>query len=56
MWDDPGVDWERFALVVVRSAWDYAERVAEFLRWAEGLPAVENPSRCFGSASTRSAT
>jgi glutathione synthase/RimK-type ligase-like ATP-grasp enzyme len=42
-WDDPGVDWERFDLVVVRSAWDYAERWEEFLRWAEGLAAVENP-------------
>jgi len=27
----------------VRSAWDYAERSAEFLRWAERLGAVENP-------------
>jgi glutathione synthase/RimK-type ligase-like ATP-grasp enzyme len=43
VWDGPAVDWERFSLVVVRSAWDYAERWSEFLRWAEGLAAVENP-------------
>jgi glutathione synthase/RimK-type ligase-like ATP-grasp enzyme len=50
VWDDPSVDWGRFELVVVRSAWDYAERWAEFLRWAEGLAAVENPLSvlCFG--------
>jgi glutathione synthase/RimK-type ligase-like ATP-grasp enzyme len=29
--------------VVVRSAWDYAERWREFLRWAEGVPRLENP-------------
>jgi glutathione synthase/RimK-type ligase-like ATP-grasp enzyme len=43
VWDDPGVDWAQFDLVVVRSAWDYAERWQEFLRWAEGLPRIENP-------------
>jgi hypothetical protein len=34
-WDDPGVEWARFDLVVPRSAWDYAERLPEFLDWAE---------------------
>jgi glutathione synthase/RimK-type ligase-like ATP-grasp enzyme len=43
VWDDPEVDWARFDLVVVRSAWDYAERWREFLAWAEGLTRVENP-------------
>jgi glutathione synthase/RimK-type ligase-like ATP-grasp enzyme len=43
VWDDPVVDWDRFELVVVRSAWDYAERWAEFLRWAEARPRIENP-------------
>lgn len=42
-WDDPAVDWERFDLVVVRSAWDYAERWREFLRWTEAVPRIENP-------------
>ncbi len=43
MWDDPAVDWERFRLVVVRSAWDYAERWRDFLSWAERVPRLENP-------------
>jgi hypothetical protein len=34
-WDDPQVDWARFDLVVPRSAWDYAERLPEFLAWAD---------------------
>jgi glutathione synthase/RimK-type ligase-like ATP-grasp enzyme len=42
VWDDPSVDWSQFELVVVRSAWDYAERSADFLRWAEGVPRIEN--------------
>ncbi len=40
---DAEVDWERFELVVVRSAWDYAERRDEFLEWAARLPRVLNP-------------
>jgi glutathione synthase/RimK-type ligase-like ATP-grasp enzyme len=34
-WDDPAVDWPRFACVVIRSAWDYhrkADRYADWLR------------------------
>jgi len=34
-WDDPQVDWSRFDVAVLRSAWDYAERLPEFLAWAE---------------------
>jgi len=34
-WDDPGIDWTRFAAAVLRSAWDYAERRSEFLDWVE---------------------
>ncbi|MFY0406688.1 ATP-grasp domain-containing protein [Solicola sp. PLA-1-18] len=40
VWDDAGVDWSGFDLVVVRSTWDYATRVAEFLAWAEDVEAV----------------
>jgi len=43
VWDDQAVDWERFDLVVVRSAWDYAERWADFLRWSEARSRIENP-------------
>ncbi len=34
-WDDPGVDWGRFDAALLRSAWDYTERIAEFLAWVE---------------------
>src|SRR5436309_2819515 len=40
---DAEVDWARFDLVVVRSAWDYSERRDEFLEWAARLPRVLNP-------------
>lgn len=34
-WDDPEVDWAAFQLALLRSAWDYAERLPEFLAWAD---------------------
>jgi glutathione synthase/RimK-type ligase-like ATP-grasp enzyme len=42
-WDDPAVDWAGFDLVVVRSCWDYAWRLEEFLGWAESVPRLANP-------------
>ncbi|MBS0365760.1 MAG: hypothetical protein JSR67_08070 [Proteobacteria bacterium] len=35
IWDDPDCDWSRFDAALLRSAWDYAERVQEFLAWVE---------------------
>jgi hypothetical protein len=34
-WDDTAVDWSQYALVLLRSAWDYVPRLTEFLAWAE---------------------
>jgi hypothetical protein len=34
VWDDPTVDWHRYARVVVRSTWDYPARRGSFLAWA----------------------
>lgn len=34
-WDDPAVDWSRYDLAVLRSTWDYADRIDEFLGWAD---------------------
>jgi len=42
VWDDDGVDWAHFDLVVVRSTWDYPSRRDAFLSWAESLPRVLN--------------
>ena len=33
-WDAPDVDWSRYDLALLRSTWDYVERVDEFLAWA----------------------
>ncbi|MFH8485886.1 RimK family alpha-L-glutamate ligase [Streptomyces longisporoflavus] len=46
-WDDPRVDWERFDLVVIRSARDHGERLAEFVAWAgrvARLTVLANPA------------
>jgi glutathione synthase/RimK-type ligase-like ATP-grasp enzyme len=45
VWDDAAVDWDAFALVILRSTWDYAERLDEFLGWARSLTRVLNPVR-----------
>lgn len=33
VWDDPGVRWDGYDCVVIRSCWDYHLRAAEFLGW-----------------------
>lgn len=38
-WDDPGVDWAGFDAVLLRSTWDYHQRLPEFLRWCERVAA-----------------
>ncbi|UGS34793.1 ATP-grasp domain-containing protein [Capillimicrobium parvum] len=42
VWTDPAVDWDAFALVVVRSTWDYITRRDAFLAWAHGVPRLAN--------------
>lgn len=39
-WDDSTIDWASYERVVLRSTWDYAERLDEFLRWVEAVDAV----------------
>jgi glutathione synthase/RimK-type ligase-like ATP-grasp enzyme len=43
-WDAHGFDWSVPDLVVIRSTWDYAPRVGEFLEWARGVPRLHNPA------------
>ena len=40
VWDDPQVDWSRFDMTLLRSAWDYTERLPQFLAWVERATAV----------------
>lgn len=45
-WDDASVDWSRFDRVVIRSAWDYPERRADFEAWlatVDGVAELVNP-------------
>lgn len=45
-WDDAAVDWAWFDLALLRSPWDYSERLPEFLAWAARasvLTSVLNP-------------
>jgi hypothetical protein len=44
VWDDPGVDWNAYDLVVIRSAWDYYERRDTFVAWAQGVRRLANPA------------
>jgi glutathione synthase/RimK-type ligase-like ATP-grasp enzyme len=44
VWDDPGVDWALYDLVVVRSAWDYSLRRDQFVSWAQRVPRLLNPA------------
>ena len=39
-WDDGEIDWARFDLALLRSAWDYTERLPQFLAWVERAAAV----------------
>ena len=34
-WDDAAVDWAGYDLAVLRSTWDYVDRIDEFLAWAD---------------------
>jgi len=38
-WDDNTVSWARFDAVLLRSPWDYTERLPEFLAWARRVSA-----------------
>jgi hypothetical protein len=45
-WDDPEVPWGSFEIALLRSTWDYTERLREFLVWVESaatLTTVLNP-------------
>jgi hypothetical protein len=39
-WEDESVEWEMFDLVIVRSPWNYTERLAEFTQWLRDRSAM----------------
>lgn len=40
VWDDPGVDWQAFDGVLIRTTWDYQDKLAAFLAWSERVAAA----------------
>jgi len=34
-WDDPAVDWSDYDAALLRSTWDYVDRIDEFLQWCQ---------------------
>jgi O-ureido-D-serine cyclo-ligase len=45
-WDDATIDWSQFSIAVVRSTWDYTERLPDFLAWGDRvarLTQLHNP-------------
>lgn len=39
-WDAPGYDWAACRTVVIRSTWDYGQRLGEYLSWVERVSSV----------------
>ena len=44
VWDDAAVDWTAYDLVVVRTTWDYWDRLPDYLAWAAAVPRLANPA------------
>lgn len=44
VWNDPGVDWDAYDLVVIRATWDFVDHRPEFVAWAESVPRLANPA------------
>ena len=45
-WEDRTIDWDSFDLVVVRSPWNYVDRLDEFRHWLDArrpMTTIHNP-------------
>ncbi len=40
IWDDPKVDWSRFDLVILKSPWDYFDKIDAFYTWLDKLEQI----------------
>jgi len=43
IWDDPKVRWEDFGLVLIKSPWDYHEKIQSFMQWLDSIAAKGIP-------------
>lgn len=51
VWDDPTVDWSRYGGVLVRTTWDYQDKLPAFRAWIQRLGAagrLQNPPGVLG--------
>lgn len=39
-WDDTSIDWSRYACIILRSPWDYTNRLEKFLEWCRHVSDV----------------
>jgi len=40
VWDDPDVDWSKYDACVIRTTWDYMEKLTGFLDWVDRVGAL----------------
>ena len=43
IWNDKDIDWSLFDAIVIRSTWDYHQKVDEFNAWLERLATLKRP-------------
>lgn len=41
VWNDPGIDWNRYDMVIIRSCWRYHRQPTEFRTWIELVEAFD---------------
>ncbi|TXK37591.1 hypothetical protein FVR03_15155 [Pontibacter qinzhouensis] len=40
VWDDENVDWDVFSAIIIKSPWDYFDKIAAFYAWLDKLEAL----------------
>lgn len=51
VWDDPAIDWRRYDAVLIRTTWDYQEKLSAFRSWSQSVSAatrLDNPAAVIG--------
>jgi glutathione synthase/RimK-type ligase-like ATP-grasp enzyme len=43
IWDDPTVRWEDYGLLLIKSTWDYYEKISAFYQWLDKIAALGIP-------------
>lgn len=44
IWSDPKVNWQEYALLLIKSPWDYFDRYAEFKTWCNKIQEIGIPT------------